>query len=104
MNLVEYVEYRKDEVMLNALVMKFTQNKELRHKLLSTGSTPLFEHTDKDVYWGDGFGKGQNKLGKFLEIVRCWLWDTRRSIWDTESVWRKVKDPVSLLVCSHLLF
>ena len=61
----------KDEVMLQALRMKFSQNPEIAKELLATGDALLIEHTRNDDYWadgGDGFGK--NKLGLLLMQVR----------------------------------
>lgn len=49
---------------------KFTQNKELRELLLSTGGAYLAEHS-RDKYWGDGLNdSGKNVLGKILMKVR----------------------------------
>lgn len=61
----------KDEVMLQALRMKFSQNPEIAKELLATGDALLIEHTRNDDYWadgGDGFGK--HKLGLLLMQVR----------------------------------
>ena len=61
----------KDDIMLKALLCKFTQHKRLRKKLLETGSKKLIEHTFNDSYWGDGGdGSGGNKLGQLLMQVR----------------------------------
>ena len=61
----------KDDVMLKALRVKFTENVGLREKLRETGERELVEHTSNDSYWGDGGnGLGQNKLGKLLMQVR----------------------------------
>mgnify|MGYP003691392609 CR=1 FL=1 len=57
--------------MLQGLTLKFTQNQDLRQKLLDTGNRDLIEHTEKDKYWGDGKdGSGKNMLGKLLMKVR----------------------------------
>lgn len=54
-----------------AVYTKFTQHKDLKNILLSTGDATLIEHTNRDSYWGDGGdGSGQNWLGKTLMIVR----------------------------------
>ena len=65
----------KDDIMLKALRCKFEQNSQLRDKLLGTGDKTLIEHTHNDSYWGDGGGggKGLNKLGQLLMIVRSEL-------------------------------
>ena len=61
----------KDDVMLKALRVKFSENSRLRKRLLDTGTRELIEHTSNDSYWGDGGnGTGQNKLGQFLMKVR----------------------------------
>ncbi|CAG8449783.1 10087_t:CDS:2 [Scutellospora calospora] len=62
----------KENVMKKAIHEKFSQNKNLRYKLLSTSNAPLFEHTDNDYYWGDGGkqGGGRNRLGEILQEVR----------------------------------
>ena len=61
----------KDEVMLQALRMKFSQNPEIGKELLATGDTILIEHTRNDDYWADGGdGSGKNKLGLLLMQVR----------------------------------
>lgn len=61
----------KDEVMLQALRMKFSQNPEITRELLATGDAILIEHTRNDDYWADGGdGSGKNKLGILLMQVR----------------------------------
>lgn len=61
----------KDEVMLQALRMKFSQNPEIAKGLVATGDAILIEHTRNDDYWADGGdGSGKNKLGLFLMQVR----------------------------------
>lgn len=44
----------KDEVMLQALRMKFSQNPEIAKELLATGDAIIIEHTRNDAYWADG--------------------------------------------------
>ncbi|KAL4493648.1 hypothetical protein ABPG72_004141 [Tetrahymena utriculariae] len=61
----------KDEVMYEALKAKFTQHKDLKKFLLSTGDAKLIEHTQKDKYWADGGdGSGKNMLGILLMNLR----------------------------------
>lgn len=61
----------KDEVMLQALRMKFSQNPEIARELLATGDANIIEHTRNDAYWADGGdGSGKNKLGLLLMQVR----------------------------------
>lgn len=64
-------ELVKDRVMETGLRNKFTQNIELKHKLLSTGDSYLEEtNTWNDTYWGVCKGKGKNKLGILLMSLR----------------------------------
>ena len=61
----------KDEVMLQALRMKFNQHPEIAKRLLATGDAILIEHTQNDAYWADGGdGSGKNRLGLLLMQVR----------------------------------
>ena len=70
--------------MLNGLRLKFTQNEDLKKKLLETGDKDLYEASFRDKIWGIGFGirqapnispekYGQNLLGKALMLVRLEL-------------------------------
>jgi N-glycosidase YbiA len=64
----------KDDIMREALRAKFTQHGKLRELLLSTGDTPLIEHTKNDRYWADGGdGTGRNRLGELLVELRARL-------------------------------
>jgi ribA/ribD-fused uncharacterized protein len=64
----------KDDIMYEGLRAKFTQNEDIRQKLLETGDRKLIEHTDRDKYWGDGGnGEGLNKLGILLMKLRAEL-------------------------------
>ena len=61
----------KDQIMYEICMCKFTQNKDLQAKLLSTGDAILIEgNTWRDKYWGVYRGVGQNKLGKILMRIR----------------------------------
>lgn len=73
----------KDTVMLNVLLQKFSQNKDLADKLIATGNATLIEgNTWHDNYWGNcGCAKcvskdGKNKLGQYLTLVRNTLVST----------------------------
>jgi ribA/ribD-fused uncharacterized protein len=73
---------KKDEVMKTVLRAKFTQNLELRKKLLDSGDKVIANADSRDKYWGIGTStntsmakdpakwKGENKLGKMLEELR----------------------------------
>lgn len=78
-------ENRKEEVMRFILVGKFTQNQDLRKKLIDTGDKPLYECTS-NRYWGTGWRldapqwlnstsafPGRNTLGRLLMEVRSSL-------------------------------
>lgn len=61
----------KDDIMREAVMAKFSQDKELTALLLSTGDATLVEHTTNDSYWADGGdGTGKNMLGIILMEVR----------------------------------
>ncbi|KAJ7837966.1 hypothetical protein B0H14DRAFT_2310687, partial [Mycena olivaceomarginata] len=52
---------------------KFSQNADIKQKLLETGDAELVHHTTNDL-WGVGKDeKGRNELGKVLERVRAGL-------------------------------
>lgn len=63
----------KDGVMYQVVKAKFTQNEELKTKLLATQDNYLIEGNRwNDTYWGVDIitRKGKNKLGKILMQVR----------------------------------
>jgi predicted NAD-dependent protein-ADP-ribosyltransferase YbiA (DUF1768 family) len=59
---LSYMEY--------ILKLKFSQNPDLRIKLLMTGFRPIVNHNRYDDFWADGNGCGYNYLGKILEKIR----------------------------------
>jgi ribA/ribD-fused uncharacterized protein len=62
---------KKDDIMLQALLLKFGQNLDLNEKLLATGDAELVEAATTDAYWGWGKDHhGKNMLGKLLMQVR----------------------------------
>lgn len=62
----------RDQVMRNALVMKFDQNPKLREKLISTWPKRLIEHSRNDYHFGYGLdGTGANILGEMLMGLRA---------------------------------
>lgn len=64
----------KEEVMHEVCRLKFTQNPELRDKLLATGTAQLIEGNYwNDKEWGVSNGEGENKLGKILMRLRSEL-------------------------------
>ena len=63
----------KDDIMKQIVRAKFTQNKDLKEKLIATAPRPLEEgNTWGDTYWGVNLytGIGLNVLGKILEDLR----------------------------------
>ncbi len=61
----------KINVMKDALFYKFSQDKDLRDKLIATGNTELIEdNTWNDRFWGVCNGEGINHLGKLLMELR----------------------------------
>ncbi|EPE02350.1 hypothetical protein F503_03935 [Ophiostoma piceae UAMH 11346] len=72
----------KSDVVVLGNINKFSQNKDLRTLLLSTGKRPLAEAASEDRVWGIGFTEkeasshsdqsrwGENRLGKALMEVR----------------------------------
>lgn len=61
----------RDQVMCEVVFEKFSQNAEIRERLIATGEAELIEgNTWNDRYWGICNGIGQNKLGKILMRVR----------------------------------
>ena len=78
MNLEQLTEWhgKAKRVMKEALMLKFTAHKNIRDRLVATGSAELQEWTPKDDRWGmikmgDGTRKGNNWLGKALMQVRA---------------------------------
>lgn len=64
-------EQVKVEIMTDLVRQKFTNDDELKFKLLLTGTRPLIEgNTWGDTYWGVCKGVGKNMLGKILELIR----------------------------------
>lgn len=66
-NMVEDWDNKKVSVMRYGLLCKFTQNKDLKRKLLETGDAKLHENSPTDMFWGV---KGKDMLGKLLMEVR----------------------------------
>ena len=61
----------KIEAMKTALRAKYTQNADLRSKLVESGDALLIENSQKDYFWGIGAdGTGLSMLGKLLMELR----------------------------------
>lgn len=64
----------RDQIMLQGVRAKFSQNITLKALLLETKDAILIEDSPTDYYWGCGSkGSGQNKLGQILMKVRTEL-------------------------------
>lgn len=64
----------KTEVMYEVVKAKFSQNKDLKRKLIDTGEVYLEEGNNwGDRVWGTVQGEGENRLGKILMQVRSEL-------------------------------
>lgn len=69
-------EDMKIDIMHKIVYAKFTQNPELKEKLLATGDSYLEEDNNwGDCFWGTVNGIGKNHLGKILMQVRKELRD-----------------------------
>jgi N-glycosidase YbiA len=62
-------EYRIN-TMRTGLMAKFTQNPDLKAKLLATGHAILHENSENDLFWGKN---GRDMLGILLMEVREWI-------------------------------
>jgi len=64
-------DYIKCNVMWEGLFYKFSQNEDIRDKLLDTEDSILIEGNKwGDTYWGQVDGQGTNMLGVLLMILR----------------------------------
>eukprot|EP00756_Hemistasia_phaeocysticola_P014928 Hpha_TRINITY_DN15371_c1_g9::TRINITY_DN15371_c1_g9_i1::g.92312::m.92312 len=62
----------QEEVMLDALRAKFSQDPACKKELLKTGNLGIVYASPDDAYWGEGpVGTGANRLGALLEVVRA---------------------------------
>ena len=90
----------KGEIVAQALLAKFSQNRELGDALLATGESRIVECSRSDEVWGIGRGiddplvaepaswRGSNLLGAVLETVRYHLRkDHCLAVGGTESLW-----------------
>lgn len=61
----------KKQVMLEGVLEKFRQNKEICYKLIETRNEQIIENTVDEYYWGIGKEKnGKNNFGKILMQAR----------------------------------
>ena len=70
-NNIRREDFDKLKVMYQGLYLKFSQNKDIRSKLIETRNEPIREMTVKESYWGVGPNKdGENHIGLLLMQVR----------------------------------
>ena len=75
-------DQKVDDVMENALRLKFAQNEKAKQFLLNTGDAVIVYCNEDQTYWGNGLKaadeasinpsmwKGSNKLGQLLMKIR----------------------------------
>ena len=76
--------------MKTAVLLKFSQNEEIRQFLFRTVGMMIVEASPTDTIWGIGLSvddkkaenrsnwKGENRLGKILMVVRDEFWKNDR--------------------------
>ena len=68
---IKNIDDIKNQIMYNAIYLKFKQNKDIMYKLIETRNKPIREMTTKEYYWGIGPDlSGKNVIGKILVEVR----------------------------------
>lgn len=60
----------REQVMKQGLILKFSQNPDLRQKLIDTYDKKLIEYSKNDRFWGGSAVNSENKLGNLLMEVR----------------------------------
>ena len=64
----------KEDLLLTTMKLKFTENAEMRQKLLGTGDAYLQKSVPDDPFWGVlPDGTGQNRMGQMLMGIRAEL-------------------------------
>lgn len=95
---------RREDIVYDGNLAKFSQNKGLRRKLFQTGNAILVEASPRDTIWGIGLSEnaaknkppaewpGMNLLGKVLakvrESLRSEFPDETDSTQNFEDIWR----------------
>lgn len=67
---IDWWQSIKEEVMKRGVELKFSQNPELREKLLMTDEAELREYSRRDKFWGGSCKGSANKLGIILMNLR----------------------------------
>jgi ribA/ribD-fused uncharacterized protein len=70
-------------IVLQGNLLKFSQNPDIKEKLLATGDRELVEASPLDRIWGIGFGKvkaGQNRERWGLNLLGKCLMEARRQL------------------------
>ncbi len=96
----------KQQVMLDGLLEKFRQNKDIQYKLLNTKNEEIMEHTKEEYYWGIGNDySGKNIIGKLLcetrSIIKKELLD---SIINNFNIYILVDDNLDSSISGFLLY
>jgi len=68
--MVENWDLKKVGIMREGLMAKFSQNPDLKTRLLATGDAHLHEDSPTDGFWGWKHGNGSDILGSLLEETR----------------------------------
>jgi len=72
--LKDWMNGRRDRVMLEINLEKYIAHEDLRNRLLATSNAYLEEtNTWGDKYWGVCGGEGENMLGRILMEIRTYL-------------------------------
>ena len=72
-------ENKKVLVMRKALIHKF-KIERFRNLLISTKDAEIIEYSERDKFWGQKDGVGENKLGRMLMYLRDKIIKTERII------------------------
>lgn len=81
-------------VMYEVVLAKFSQNRSIMDKLISTGNVYLEEGNDwGDKFWGTVNGEGRNELGKILMKVRDELREKNKKIYRVD---RSLRDNIGI--------
>ncbi|EPS28768.1 hypothetical protein PDE_03714 [Penicillium oxalicum 114-2] len=83
----EVWEMHRLEIVIEGNYLKFSQNEDLKRRLLGTGERELVEASPQDRVWGIGFGAksaGENRERWGLNLLGKALMEVRRRIQEDE--------------------